>query len=41
MDFMHILTGTIGILAFILIPGIAISLAIFPRKQDIGNVDCA
>ena len=39
MDFMHILTGTIGILAVILIPGIAISLAIFPRKQDIGNVE--
>jgi hypothetical protein len=39
MDFMHILVGSIGILAFILIPGIALSLAIFPRKQDIGNVE--
>ena len=33
------LTGTIGILAIILIPGIALSLAIFPRKQDIGTVE--
>ena len=39
MDFMHILVGSIGILAFLLIPGIALSLAIFPRKQDIGTVE--
>jgi len=39
MDFMHILIGTIGILAIILIPGIALSLAIFPRKKDIGTVE--
>jgi hypothetical protein len=39
MDFMHILVGSIGILAFLLIPGIALGLAAFPRKQDIGNVE--
>jgi uncharacterized membrane protein len=39
MDFMQILVGSIGILAFILIPGIALSLAFFPRKQDIGTVE--
>jgi hypothetical protein len=39
MDFMHILVGSIGILVFLLIPGIALGLAVFPRKQDIGNVE--
>ncbi len=35
MDFQAIVLGTIGICLYLLIPGLAVSLAIFPRKSDI------
>ncbi|MFZ2455188.1 MAG: hypothetical protein WAX07_01750 [Candidatus Altiarchaeia archaeon] len=34
MDFSSIVTITVGICLYLLIPGIALSLAAFPRKQD-------
>ena len=35
MDFQAIVLGIIGICLYMLIPGLAVSLAIFPRKSDI------
>jgi uncharacterized membrane protein len=36
MDFWSIVTITVGICLYLLIPGMALSLAAFPRKQDMG-----
>jgi uncharacterized membrane protein len=36
MDFSSIVTITVGICLYLLIPGMALSLAAFPRKQDMG-----
>lgn len=35
MDFQAIALGTIGIFLYLLIPGLSVSLAAFPRKSDI------
>lgn len=39
MDFSSIVTISVGICLYLLIPGMAISLAAFPRKQDLGFVE--
>ncbi len=39
MDFSKILIGSIGIALYMLIPGIALSLAMYPRRKDLGMVD--
>ena len=36
MNFEAIVYGTVGICLYILIPGLALSLAVFPRKKDMG-----
>jgi uncharacterized membrane protein len=36
MEFWSIVTGIVGICLYLLIPGMALSLAIFPRKKDMG-----
>jgi len=36
MNLEAIFYGTVGICLYILIPGLALSLAVFPRKQDMG-----
>jgi uncharacterized membrane protein len=39
MDLSKIVVGVIGISLYMLVPGLALSLAIFPRKDDLGMVD--
>jgi len=36
MDFNTIAIGVVGILLYLLIPGFALSLGLFPRKKDLG-----
>ena len=39
MDFSSIVGSSVGICLYLLIPGMALSLAAFPRKQDMGFVE--
>lgn len=39
MDFSSIVAGTVGICVYLLVPGLALSLAAFPRKQDMAFVE--
>jgi uncharacterized membrane protein len=39
MEFWSIVGSSVGICLYLLIPGMALSLAAFPRKQDMGFVE--
>jgi uncharacterized membrane protein len=39
MDFSSIVIVSLGICLYLLIPGLALSLAVFPRKQDMGFLE--
>lgn len=39
MDLNQIIVGTIGISLYLLVPGIALSFAAFPRKTDLALLD--
>jgi uncharacterized membrane protein len=41
MDFTKIAVGVVLLLLYMLIPGIALSLAAFPRRRDLGLVERA
>lgn len=39
MELLPIAVGTVGIILYMLIPGISLSLALFPRKKDLDLVE--
>lgn len=39
MEIPNIITGTVGIMLLVLIPGLSVSLAIFPRKDELDAVE--
>ncbi|MEA3255129.1 MAG: hypothetical protein U9Q22_04790 [Candidatus Altiarchaeota archaeon] len=39
MELPTIVIGTVGIILYMLIPGISLSLALFPRKKDLDLVE--
>ena len=41
MDFTKILVGTILLCLYLIIPGIALSLAVFPRRKSLGLLERA
>lgn len=39
MEFQSVVIGTVGMMLLILIPGLALSLAIFPKKDELDLVE--
>jgi uncharacterized membrane protein len=39
MEFQNIVFGTAGMMLLILIPGLAVSLALFPKKDDLDFIE--
>ncbi|HDI73288.1 MAG TPA: hypothetical protein ENF58_04070 [Candidatus Altiarchaeales archaeon] len=39
MELLPIVMGTVGIILYMLIPGISLSLALFPRREDLDLVE--
>ena len=39
MELTTIVTGTVGILLYLLIPGLSLSMALFPKRKDLDPVE--